>query len=163
MTDRSHNRDADSDSPPVAIADDGASGLLWLHSVFFWMSLTVIGLSFLLRAPGPQSVYLPGASFPLPELCTAKGLFGVPCPGCGLTRSFISISHGQLGRAWGFNPVSFLLYPFVFVQIPWNAMQYWFIRKRGYGLYVPFIHLLPITIAVIMLLQWLIRLPQLLS
>ena len=163
MTDLSHNQDADSDRPPVVTAEGGEAGLLWLHVIFFAMGLSVIGLSFLMRAEGPESVYWPGARFAMPEVCTAKRVFGVPCPGCGLTRSFISISHGQFGRAWQFNPASFLLYPFVFVQIPWHAMQYWLIRKRGFGVHVPYIHFLPITIAIFLLVQWLVRLPQLVS
>ena len=163
MTDLSHNQDAESSTPPVVLAQGGESGLLFLHAVFFWLALSVIGLSFLMQVPGQTAVYLPGASFALPELCAAKRVFGVPCPGCGLTRSFISISHGQFAKAWGLNPASLLLYPFVFVQIPWNAMQYWLIRKRGYGVYVPYIHFLPISIAMLLLLQWLIKLPQLLS
>ena len=116
-----------------------------------------------MHTSGQKSVYLPGANFSLPEICTAKRVFGIPCPGCGLTRAFVSISHGEFSRAWRFNPASFLFYPFVFVQIPWNAMQIFLIRKRGYGLRVPYIHFLPIAIAIVLFLQWLVRLPLLLS
>ena len=165
MTDHLHNQDVDNDDSQIVLATDAyvqdASGLLWMHAIFFWLGLVVIGLTFLMQSSGQTSVFLPGASVALPEVCTAKRVFGVPCPGCGLTRSFISISHGQFGRAWGFNPASFLLYPFVFVQIPWHAMQYWLTRKRGYGVHVPYLQFLPIAIGIILLLQWLIRLPHL--
>ena len=163
MTESLPHQDAGSSSPPEALAHSDESGLLLLHAIFFCMGVAVIGMSFLMKSTGQTSVYLPGASYSLPELCTAKRMFGVPCPGCGLTRSFVSLSHGQFSRAWGFNPASFLLYPFVFAQIPWNAMQIWMIRKRGYGVQVPYIYFLPIAIAIVLLLQWLIRLPQLLS
>jgi len=159
VTDLAHNQDGESDLPTVEY--NGVSGLLWMHAFFFLMALAVIGMSFIMRAEGPQSVFLPGVDFALPELCTAKRVFGVPCPGCGLTRSFVSISHGQFGRAWSFNPASFLLYPFVFAQIPWNAMQFWLIRRRGYGVQVPYIHFIPIAIAGALLLQWLMTMPQL--
>ena len=39
-------------------------------------------------------------------------------------------------------------------------MQYWLIRKRGYGVSLPYIHFLPITIAVFMLVRWLMLVPQ---
>jgi len=133
---------------------------IWLHIIFFSMAVAVIGASFLLRSEGPDSVFLPGTEQAMPELCVSRRIFGLPCPGCGLTRSFISISQGQLSRAWRFNPVSFLLYPFIFIQIPWNAMQYWLIRKRGYGVQLPYVHFLPIAIAVILLLRWLTLVPQ---
>ena len=95
--------------------------VMWLHGLFFWMALAVIGATFLLRSEGQESVFFPGAKQAMPELCASKRIFDLPCPGCGLTRSFISISHGQFSRAWNFNPVSFLLYPFIFAQIPWHA------------------------------------------
>lgn len=135
-----------------------ASGLLWMHGVFFCLAAIVIGLSFLMRAEGSASVYLPGTSVAMPELCSSKRILGLPCPGCGLTRAFISISHGQFRRAWEFNATSLFVYPFVFVQIPWNAVQFWLIRKRGYGGTLPHVHFLPIAIAVILMLNWLVRL-----
>ncbi len=131
-----------------------------MHALFFLMGLAVIGMSFVMRAEGQASVFLPGANYSLPEICTAKRILGVPCPGCGLTRSFISISHGQFGRAWSYNPASFLLYPFVLAQIPWNAMQLWLIRKRGHGVEIPYIHFIPIAVAVVLLVCWLVTVPQ---
>ena len=44
------------------------------------------------------------------SVCLARGLSGLPCPGCGMTRAFCSISHGELQDAWSFNPFSFLVY-----------------------------------------------------
>jgi hypothetical protein len=48
-----------------------------------------------------------GVSF---TLCWFHGLTGLPCPGCGLTRSFASISHLELGAALHFHPFGVLLY-----------------------------------------------------
>ena len=134
--------------------------ILWMHGLFFAMALAVIGGSFLLRSEGQESVFFPGAKQAMPELCAAKRIFEIPCPGCGLTRSFISISDGQFSRAWSLNPVSFLLYPFIFVQIPWQAMQYWLIRKRGYSMQLPCVHFIPIAIAIALLVRWLTLVPQ---
>lgn len=44
-------------------------------------------------------------------LCPFRALTGLPCPGCGMTRAFCSLGHGDLQSAFGFNALA----PFVFV------------------------------------------------
>jgi len=44
------------------------------------------------------------------ELCAFHALTDLQCPGCGMTRAFCAISHGQFADAWGLNPLSFYLY-----------------------------------------------------
>ena len=41
--------------------------------------------------------------FPATTLCGFKTLVGLPCPGCGLTRSFCSMAKGNFFRAFDFN------------------------------------------------------------
>jgi len=48
---------------------------------------------------------LPGFVF-----CPFRALTGLPCPGCGMTRAFCAIGHGDFASAIGFNPLA----PFVF-------------------------------------------------
>jgi hypothetical protein len=43
-------------------------------------------------------------------LCPFRALTGLPCPGCGMTRAFCAIGHGDFAGAFGFNPLA----PFVF-------------------------------------------------
>lgn len=43
-------------------------------------------------------------------LCPFRALTGLPCPGCGMTRAFCSLGHGDLQGAFGYN----VLAPFVF-------------------------------------------------
>jgi hypothetical protein len=50
-------------------------------------------------------------------LCLFNKLTGLPCPGCGLTRSFCALGHGELGRAVAFHPLG----PLVFVA----ALAWW--------------------------------------
>ena len=35
----------------------------------------------------------------LPSVCAFRRLSGLPCPGCGLTRSWVLTAHGRLGHA----------------------------------------------------------------
>jgi hypothetical protein len=57
-----------------------------------------------------ESVYLLGGDVRLPGKCYSRGYFDVDCPGCGLTRSIVCISHGQWNRAAGFNIGGFAIY-----------------------------------------------------
>lgn len=43
-------------------------------------------------------------------LCPFRALTGLPCAGCGMTRAFCSLGHGDLAGAFGYNALS----PFVF-------------------------------------------------
>ncbi len=46
-----------------------------------------------------------GWESPIP-LCLVKGLTGLDCPGCGMTRAFLLIGHGRLGDAVSMHPAS---------------------------------------------------------
>ena len=43
-------------------------------------------------------------------LCPFRALTGLPCPGCGMTRAFCALGHGDLPGAFGYNALA----PFVF-------------------------------------------------
>jgi hypothetical protein len=44
------------------------------------------------------------------ELCWSRILLARDCPGCGLTRSFVAIAGGNLGRSLACNPTGPLLF-----------------------------------------------------
>jgi len=56
------------------------------------------------------------ASFLLPtaglgvEICWFKGMFGLPCPGCGMTRSLTSVSHLEIGQALHYHPFGLVVW-----------------------------------------------------
>ena len=134
-----------------------ATGEKVLHWMMFFLGLGVFFMSLAMKTEGPSQVFLPGMQTPMPELCSSRMLFGVDCPGCGMTRAFISISHGQLRRAWQFNPASFVVYLLIVGQIPWQAFQLWRIRQGRLTIQSNWVYLVP-TVAIVMILaQWLIR------
>lgn len=100
-----------------------------LHWIFLATATVVLALSFVLRAPGGERVLLPGGELPLPGVCTFKRYTGLNCPGCGLTRSFISIAHGDLNEAWRYNPAGLLLFPAAVFQVPFRSYQIWRLRR----------------------------------
>lgn len=47
---------------------------------------------------------------PRQSVCLSRLLFNRPCPGCGLTRSFIALGSGDLRRAIDLNPLGPVLF-----------------------------------------------------
>ncbi|MBI1927648.1 DUF2752 domain-containing protein [Candidatus Poribacteria bacterium] len=48
-----------------------------------------------------------------PVLCPLRFVFGFPCPGCGLTRSFCAMAQGHFVKALSFH----LFGPFLFISL----------------------------------------------
>jgi hypothetical protein len=49
-------------------------------------------------------------------ICQFKRVTDLPCPGCGLTRSFIGVAHLDLDRAARFHPFGLVLFPLAVVS-----------------------------------------------
>ncbi len=87
---------------------------------FHWSELVLplvaggaILVSFFYRSEG-----LPGL-----QVCWFRGLTSWPCPGCGLTRAFCAISHGDFAAAWKFNPFGFVFYAVAILLVFWPLLQ----------------------------------------
>ncbi len=94
---------------PAAHTSDGARASDALRRALVVLPLTsaVFAVSVTWRVSD-----LPGVA-----LCPFRAVTGLPCPGCGMTRAFCSIGHGDLARAFGYNALA----PFVFLA----AMLVW--------------------------------------
>ena len=63
-----------------------------------------------------SSFFIPPDGIPGFAVCLSSYVTGIPCPGCGLTRSISSISHGAFAKAFFYHPFGFIIYPvFVFL------------------------------------------------
>lgn len=96
---------------------------LLLHATFLLIAMLVVAASCVLSIHGHDLVMVPVIDMPLPGTCTFRELTGVPCPGCGLTRSFISMGHGRLREAWSYNPAGYVFFALVLFQIPYRIFQ----------------------------------------
>ena len=81
-------------------------------------SSTVFGFVFSAAAilPGPGN---DGRILGMPSVCVFYEVTGLPCPGCGLTRSFVCLEHGQIMQAFQWNllgPPLWLEFAFLFVR-----------------------------------------------
>jgi hypothetical protein len=57
-------------------------------------------------------------------VCPTATLFGIPCPGCGLTRATLALFRGDVAAALKFHPLVFVLTPLVVGLTLNSAYQY---------------------------------------
>ncbi|WP_309237213.1 DUF2752 domain-containing protein [Actinomadura sp. BRA 177] len=54
--------------------------------------------------------------------CPFLMLTGYYCPGCGMTRLVYALTHGDVGTAFGLNPLLFVLLPvFGYLYVRWTV------------------------------------------
>lgn len=94
--------------------------LLWLI-----VSASIVGTAAALDYREPRAIVVPGVGFQLPQMCSAKRMFGIDCPGCGLTRSFVLAADGQLARAFAAHGVGTVAFVLLVLQIPLRLWQGW--------------------------------------
>jgi hypothetical protein len=56
------------------------------------------------------------------ELCLIKRFTGVPCPTCGFTRGLLSLLHGDIIRAWLYNPLLFTVLTIFFTSVVFHIL-----------------------------------------
>ena len=55
--------------------------------------------------------------------CISKLIFGLPCPGCGLSRAGISLLMLDFSKAWHYNPIIFLI-PFMLLLLIFKDVEW---------------------------------------
>ena len=69
--------------------------------------------------------------------CPFKTITGLDCPGCGSQRALHSLLHGELGKAFSYNPLFIIALPYVFAGIlfEWFGLKLMYpkIRKILFG------------------------------
>lgn len=82
----------------------------------------VVALSaFLVPTDGSLAVF----GWTVPPLCVWKNLTGMDCLGCGLTRSFVWMGHGDLRAAFGLHAMGPPLFVAVALQVPLRLWRVW--------------------------------------
>lgn len=81
-----------------------------------------------------------------PPVCPTALFFGIPCPGCGLTRATLALLHGDVGTALRLHPLVFVLTPVFAYALGASLLDYvrggpaaparlttWFSQRTRYG------------------------------
>jgi hypothetical protein len=127
------------------------------HLVLLAACSMVLLLAVVLSIRGQTQVVLPLVNVPLPELCMSRRMFGLSCPGCGLTRSFISLVRGDVAAAWAYNPAGLLLFAIVAFQVPFRGLQLWRIRCGKPEVVLHRVGVAALVMVVVVLIgQWLV-------
>lgn len=130
--------------------------------ILFFAAGMVVAALILHRAEGNEETKLQllGTSSPLPELCMSKRLFGMQCPGCGLTRSVVASSRGQWRRAMHHHPAGPIIFGWALVQIPYRIANLWRIKKGRVVWRLPGAAIMVAIISAVCLVQWVVRSAQ---
>jgi hypothetical protein len=111
-------------------SDRPASERIRYHATYLLLVICLLALASLLAINAQDHVVIPVLNLQLPETCASRQIFGFTCPGCGLTRGFIALMHGQWQQAWHYNPGVYLILFLVLTQIPYRGIQ---IRNAYFG------------------------------
>jgi len=60
-----------------------------------------------------------------PAPCLFRAVFGVRCPGCGMTRAASCALHGRLRDAWRYNPLIVIVLPLLAYEWLRRAARAW--------------------------------------
>ena len=90
----------------------------------FWLGLcSVVILLSVLLSTTPETASLWG--WDIPPLCPFRLASGYDCLGCGLTRAFVFMGHGEITAAFGVHKLGPALYAFLAAQVPWRIYRLW--------------------------------------
>ncbi|MDT5270202.1 MAG: hypothetical protein QOH49_2388 [Acidobacteriota bacterium] len=116
--------------------------------------LASMALARALAEATPAAVHVAGHE--LPVICPSRLLFGVNCPGCGMTRSILMTLGGDLRGALSVNPAG----PLLVVALILLAAQLLFaarVREESPSVtrrLRPWASLYGVVVASVMLIQW---------
>jgi hypothetical protein len=107
-----------------------------------------------LASASPAAVHVAGHE--LPVVCPSRLLFGVNCPGCGMTRSVLLTLGGDLRGALGVNPAG----PFLVAALILLALQLLLAARvpeasaSARRRFLPWASVYGVVVASVMLIQW---------
>jgi hypothetical protein len=86
------------------------------HLVVLFVCVSILAAALILSPGGPGESPLSIFSLPVPETCSFLDLTGLPCPGCGLTRSVVAAVRGDMAASWGFHRLGALTLFYILLQ-----------------------------------------------
>jgi hypothetical protein len=123
------------------------------HLGFLLLACAVLVAAFCLQVTADDRVALrPDEDAKLPPLCISRTFFDVKCPGCGLTRSFVHLAHGDLWSSIRSHRLGWLLFGLTLAQIPYRLHEIY--RPAKSRALLVFTRWLGWVLVVLMLANW---------
>jgi hypothetical protein len=130
-----------------------------IQFILLSICVTILALAANLEVNPQATEQVALSGWTLPELCQSKRLFQFDCPGCGLTRSFIYMAHGEVPAAFKMHPTGAMLFVAIILAIPFLAINAVWIYRGNRSLIGELgISMLVLVSTVMLMVQWLIRL-----
>ncbi len=130
-------------TPPAAVAGAPLPPSSRVSNGVVLASLALCLLAGLLIRPdeGDGGTILTLFGLPLPSVCWFRFSTGVPCAGCGLTRSVVLLLHGRVGASVAIHPFGVVVVALGLLLVPprlaraLGRTDLWITRwDRGWGL-----------------------------
>lgn len=100
----------------------------------------------------------------MPDICMFRAYTGLPCPGCGLTRSLIAVTQGRIGLSFSYHRLGFITLLYVLLQFVLNLGYILIPKKRAVlSRCLKIIHRGIIVLAALFALNWILTLFLILS
>lgn len=127
------------------------------HRFMLILCSLAIGASPMLTVVSNERVAVRGVNrLVLPPSCPSREFFGTSCPGCGLTRSFVYLAHGEWDASLRVNRVGWILMAIAVLQIPYRAHALWGSGRMVWGPVVSW--WFGMAIVALLIGSWLLRL-----
>jgi len=110
------------------------------HLVILIICCGIIAAALIITPAKTEISYLKIGSIPLPDTCIFHNLTGLPCPGCGLSRSIVAAAHGEIINSFshhrlGLLTLAYILLQFVF-RLGWILFPEYGLRFSRTGRYI---------------------------
>ncbi|HEX5447126.1 MAG TPA: DUF2752 domain-containing protein, partial [Pirellulales bacterium] len=121
------------------------------HWFFLALAASVVVMALLLNVRGDRVALVGLPDYPLPHLCMSRSLLGRTCPGCGLTRSFVYLAHGDWQAAWRVHRLGWLVAALVLFQLPYRT---WMLIRRCNGLPTRLVQCYAAAVVALLVFNW---------
>lgn len=121
----------------------------WLQLFF---AASIIFLSFILTPSNSEDDRAEIFGYKTPILCLHRLMFNQPCAGCGMTRSFVNIAHGNIKKAYSYHKIGIPLFLVILLQIP-IRIYLLIIGSKGYTNFIQKLISIPAIACVIALIM----------
>jgi hypothetical protein len=119
----------------------------------------ILGGAIIFTPSTPEAPSLQVGSITFPNICIFRATTGLPCPGCGLTRSIVAAAHGHLAVSFSHHRLGLLTLIYIFLQFVFN-LSYLSIPKwrKPLSRHIRLLHKGIMPLAVLFLLNWILTL-----